>query len=178
MKLTKVEIEAFRSIRKCQTLHIDPTVTVLIGANDHGKTNLLEAIRCLNSDRPFTEKDKNWDTDDPSKVKASYYFTLDPDEITRIVGMLEAEHRKPPADGAKPADETRTETVFNAPSDLEKWILVRSGVGGRYAWIEPAGVFKDKAIVDFINSRLPRVELFEPVASNIKDSISLIESAS
>ena len=35
--------------------------TVVLGANDHGKTNLLNAIRTLNDDCGFTSEDENWD---------------------------------------------------------------------------------------------------------------------
>ena len=45
MRLVKVEIEGYRSISNRLSLHLDPSVTVVLGANDHGKTNLLEALR-------------------------------------------------------------------------------------------------------------------------------------
>jgi len=177
MKLTKIEIEGFRSVRECQTLHIDPSVTVLIGANDHGKTNLLEAIRCINGDRPFTEKDKNWDTDDPSNVKTTFYFTLDPEEIKEIQELAVAEIKKQPADSTKPPAETTKDGIdVPAPSELEKCILVRSGLAGKFVWLRPGNSILDyKPVLDYMNNHLPRIELFEPVASNIKDSISLAE---
>ena len=53
MILRKVSIRGFRSVRELQELHIDQFVTVLIGANDHGKTNLLDAIRALNTDYEY-----------------------------------------------------------------------------------------------------------------------------
>ena len=43
MKLASVEIENFRAIEKL-TLALDPRLTVLHGANAHGKTSVLGAI--------------------------------------------------------------------------------------------------------------------------------------
>ena len=43
MKLASVEIENFRAIEKL-TLALDPRLTVLHGANAHGKTSVLDAI--------------------------------------------------------------------------------------------------------------------------------------
>ena len=43
MKLKAVEIENFRAIEKL-TLSLDPQLTVLHGANAHGKTSVLSAV--------------------------------------------------------------------------------------------------------------------------------------
>lgn len=41
---------------------LDGRVTVILGANDHGKSNVLGAIQHLNPDEPFDhERDLNWD---------------------------------------------------------------------------------------------------------------------
>ena len=62
MKLTKVEIAGYRSISKKILVHFDPNVTVVLGANDHGKTNLLDALTHINQDTTFdAERDLNWD---------------------------------------------------------------------------------------------------------------------
>ena len=44
MKLSSVEIVGYRSFSKKVVLNLDPTVTIIIGANDHGKTNLLKPL--------------------------------------------------------------------------------------------------------------------------------------
>ena len=61
MKLTTVFITGYRSIRDRQNIEIDELVTVLIGANDHGKSNVLHALRALNAEGRFGEDDRNWD---------------------------------------------------------------------------------------------------------------------
>jgi len=45
MILTKVTIDSFRTLISPQNIVIDPKMTVLIGANESGKTNLLHAIQ-------------------------------------------------------------------------------------------------------------------------------------
>jgi predicted ATP-dependent endonuclease of OLD family len=63
MKLLKVVIEAYRSIRERMTLIVERDVTVVLGPNDHGKTNLLSALQHLNVDHPFDpDNDLNWDS--------------------------------------------------------------------------------------------------------------------
>lgn len=62
MKLQKATIEAYRSIRNKMVLIVEPNVTVILGPNDHGKTNLLGALLHLNSDQHFAESDLNWDS--------------------------------------------------------------------------------------------------------------------
>ena len=61
MKLRRLTLTSYRSVKKEEVLLTDEKVTILIGANDHGKSNLLSAIQCLNDDQAITEEDKNWD---------------------------------------------------------------------------------------------------------------------
>ena len=62
MRLTRVEIEGYRSIGRKVDIRVERDVTILIGANDHGKTNILSAIEHLNPDKQFApDTDLNWD---------------------------------------------------------------------------------------------------------------------
>lgn len=74
MKLTKVVLKGYRSIKQEATLLVDDRVTILIGANDHGKSNLLEAIRCLNDDNRISPDDRNWDMPEDSTVEIRWHF--------------------------------------------------------------------------------------------------------
>jgi predicted ATP-dependent endonuclease of OLD family len=52
MIVSKVGVKAYRSIHQLKYT-VDPKITVLIGANESGKTNILRALESFNSDTPF-----------------------------------------------------------------------------------------------------------------------------
>ena len=57
-------------------LHLDGRVTVILGANDHGKSNILAAIAHLNREMSFSEDDINWDLIDKAPVLPELRFQL------------------------------------------------------------------------------------------------------
>lgn len=57
MLLTKVTIDSFRTLISPQEIVIDPRMTVLVGANESGKTNLLDAIHCLSLNTDYKNED-------------------------------------------------------------------------------------------------------------------------
>ncbi|ABS63299.1 hypothetical protein Plav_1680 [Parvibaculum lavamentivorans DS-1] len=80
MRLTKVQIKGYRSFKAKTTILLDNHITVLLGANDHGKTNFLSALEHLNVDHPFEEeRDLNWDEDADSGEFPSITYTLKPE---------------------------------------------------------------------------------------------------
>lgn len=54
MRLLKAKISSFRSIADT-TLVVDPKVTILVGPNEGGKTNILRALESLGPDKEFVE---------------------------------------------------------------------------------------------------------------------------
>jgi predicted ATPase len=62
MLLSKLKVKNFLSVNGECELPIDGRVTVLLGANDHGKSNLLRALEHLNRDRPILSEEENWDS--------------------------------------------------------------------------------------------------------------------
>lgn len=85
MKLKHVTISGFRSVKGTENLLIDDKVTILIGANDHGKSNLLEAILRLNDDKPITADDKNWDLADDKQPRIEWHFIIESNELEGFV---------------------------------------------------------------------------------------------
>lgn len=74
MLLSQMEITDFLSIKGTLPIDLDKKVTVLLGSNDHGKSNILRAIEHLNADEPIVEDETNWDaTEDPA---ISFTFSL------------------------------------------------------------------------------------------------------
>jgi predicted ATP-dependent endonuclease of OLD family len=104
MKLKQVRVDGFRSVKERVKLFIDPKVTILIGANDHGKTTLLEAIRCLNDDKALTAEDENWDSIDQGRPVLEFDFELDEEESKQLMemadGIAKKEHEKKVAEAA------------------------------------------------------------------------------
>lgn len=87
MKLERVVIRGFRSVRDRAELVIDGGVTVLIGANDHGKSNLLSAILALNLDYPLAEEERNWDSEDPENPYIEWHFRLSAEEVEKFSSL-------------------------------------------------------------------------------------------
>jgi predicted ATP-dependent endonuclease of OLD family len=77
MRLTRASIEGYRSIRECLHLQFDERTTVILGANDHGKTNVLHALLHLNPEHGFdTDGDLNFDLEDRSGEFPALAYTL------------------------------------------------------------------------------------------------------
>ena len=75
MLLRSVEITDFLSIKGSTKLLLDKTITVLLGSNDHGKSNLLKAIEHLNDDRPIKQDEVNWDAAGTASLDFSFKLT-------------------------------------------------------------------------------------------------------
>lgn len=54
MKLLRARISSFKSILET-TLSVDSKITVLVGPNEGGKTNVLRALECFSPDKQFSE---------------------------------------------------------------------------------------------------------------------------
>src|SRR5436309_3811714 len=75
MILSLVEMTDFRSIKGTIKLDCDRKVTILLGSNDHGKTNILKAVEHLNDDVPIAEEEANWDADGSPAISFSFALT-------------------------------------------------------------------------------------------------------
>ncbi len=116
MRLVNVAIEGYRSIRGRLEMTLDPRVTVLLGANDHGKTNFLAALRHLNADAQFEAEDLNWDMADRAETLPAVRYELDLNEeekerLSRIDAgeRLLAAAQEVRAERAEELDELQTE---------------------------------------------------------------------
>jgi hypothetical protein len=59
MLLTEARISGFRSFRRAVDIFFSARTTILIGPNDHGKTNVLLAVDKLSPDKEFAPSDVN-----------------------------------------------------------------------------------------------------------------------
>src|SRR5262249_54292475 len=76
MRLKEVRIKGYRSVRNQIRVLIDEKMTILVGANDHGKSNILRAIQNLNDESPFTQDDVNWDSEENDSPQVEWDFDL------------------------------------------------------------------------------------------------------
>jgi predicted ATPase len=229
MKLKQVRVDGFRSVKEQVRLFIDPKVTILIGANDHGKTTLLDAIRCLNEDRTLTTDDENWDTVNQGKPILAFDFALDEEESAQLKALAhhvaEKEHTPKMADaaastppiivGAVPPptpsglvitaselplvtgglitsdlasvapsglDITGAKATVSAPrvewdyvqNPLPVVIKFRKTVGQPLVLQPDSFLQKIPAAIDYLKKRIPRIELFAPVAQ-LMDTVTLAQ---
>ena len=85
MVLKRITIQDFLSIRGEVAVDVDKKVTILLGANDHGKSNILRALTCLNKEQAITEDDRNWDAETAPSI--SFDFKLNSEEQSELLRM-------------------------------------------------------------------------------------------
>ena len=196
MRLKQVAVAGYRSIRNPTTLVVEPGVTVILGPNDHGKTNCLNALLHLNGDHPFDEEaDLNWDSADcfadlPSVVAQ---FVLYPEEVSRVIAAENPKnesHNNEVMRKRAARAESAAEDAPDAPAagegddeiyemltaqDLESCVVVRrDGVKGELQIVHPVTMYQ--TTTELIRSMVPRFELIDPV-DKLSDSVTPEELA-
>ncbi len=167
MKLKKVVIKNFRSVRERIEVDIDPRVTAFLGSNDHGKTNILEAIRFLNDDPKMTAEDVNWNVppaDLGTQPEISFHFRLTDDEQDRLDGL--------------PQPPQTPNSAAITPTERREWlrdgcvVFARRGYSGALH-IEglPDSTPANQPAASLLRSMRPRVEPFLPPQEKLPDSI-------
>jgi AAA15 family ATPase/GTPase len=84
MILSRLRVKNFLSINGECDLPLDGRVTVLLGANDHGKSNLLRALEHLNFDTPIRSEDENWDS---KGARLDFIFTMSEQDVESITQL-------------------------------------------------------------------------------------------
>src|ERR1051326_6886035 len=78
MFFRKMQLTDFLSIKGTLAVDIDKRVTIVLGSNDHGKTNLLVAMQHINEHQPILTEEANWDS--TSEPRLDYEFEFSEDE--------------------------------------------------------------------------------------------------
>lgn len=90
MRLKKVEIKNFRSIEDV-TIHFDPRCRILVGINESGKSNILDALSMLSKEKTPSKQDKRMVSPDEAPIREAYVhfvFSLEDDEVDTIVKYI------------------------------------------------------------------------------------------
>ena len=79
MELKKIEIHGFRSIEEMEILFDNTNYKILVGKNESGKSNILNALNLLSGDVKFEEGDKKKKYEKDAYIM--FYFDLNKNEI-------------------------------------------------------------------------------------------------
>lgn len=178
MRIKRVEIEGYRSIKGKIELHVEPNVTVILGANDHGKTNILTALLHFNEGMPFDlEKDVSWDVQkkDPQAFpRLMVEVELDLAERKEILEQ-ELNIRKAQPARAVPDGPIGSFVIELGPDltieEIAQTVRYeRKGVGTEIAWSGYDG-FDKAAVQAVLQYNRPRIELIQPL-NHLSDSIN------
>lgn len=173
MKLKKLILKGYRSIKSEEQLLVDDRITILIGANDHGKTNLLWAIKSLNDDTPIIPDDRRWDLPETATIEIRWHFVA----TEPVLKKLRALSKKPraPANPAPeapaPVDAPTPEQTF-ALSDNQEIVFARESVSNKVRVVALPVEVPISAEANVLALR-PEVELFAPPSTNVTDQVSL-----
>jgi len=77
----------FLSIKGTLPIDFDKKITILLGSNDHGKSNILRALEHLNDDVPITEDEVNWDADGLPSLFFTFSFTKSETEEWKTLSL-------------------------------------------------------------------------------------------
>ena len=173
MHLKRVEIERYRSIGEKVEIHVERDVTVLLGANDHGKTNILSAFRHLNTGRDFdAESDINWDRQEsPEEFPCiTFYFQLENSERRALAEFVDEESAEDEEDENPESAET-LQDVTEIPEELIVEVKGRNATRSYRAGKMPCSVLEE-----FIEASeyLPRMEIVRP-QEQIPDAVTFSE---
>lgn len=124
MRLTRVTIKDFRSIQSLD-LFVEEDLTTLVGANEHGKSNILYALRLLDPSVDFQiEQDSRIEnTGKQLKPNIKFYLSLDAKDREKI--MKQAQSLFPSmstknSDGTtNQSPPTKTYKMRDIPEDIE-----------------------------------------------------------
>lgn len=166
MILRKVTVSRFRSIRNSCEVAVDGRVTVLLGANDHGKSNLLLAISHLNYDNPFAVDDLNWDVPESESkkspsIKAIFELNdLEQEDIHREVIFYTEEYNKNNPEHI----EFLFESLLSPQLEVE-----RNGIPGVLSYNGTPYADLPPNVQNLIKTHQPRFELFTQFSGDVQD---------
>ncbi|MFA5773152.1 MAG: AAA family ATPase [Candidatus Paceibacterota bacterium] len=142
LTLKSIRCQSFRTIND-DSLDVDEKITVLVGANESGKTNLLEAIEFLDADKELTESDTKINSEYSRKnylPNVIYEFELSEellDKLKRYARFFEKHNRITITREGNDEDETYLDTpngqgfqyveIYKNISEVEQKLQTKNG---------------------------------------------------
>lgn len=199
MKLEKIAIYNCRSIKET-SLPIDKTLTALVGANEHGKTNLLWAASLLNFKTAIKASDRRVDknpigsgTQPPSYVQ--FQIGLSPEEQAELEATVNGvpevpteapvENTEPPSKEEGAATEAQADAavtvpaktpppaaVYKAPERLSLKVEYKDGKSNLYSVLGITDVKVHKQVFTFLSTKLQsKIFFFDTFEDRLKHRI-------
>ena len=187
MLLSAATISGFKSFRKPVEILFSERTSVLIGPNDHGKTNVLLAVERLAPDKQFAREDVN-DRTNEDAAHITYQFSLTDAELTAIDSgirpLLEQELNGIAEHLTAPRTQTMGELAALTESPIQRWVkniqntrkieFVRH-VGRSLELCAPALVENARvALFSVLSPLVPKVLLFSAgILRQLPDTVTL-----
>jgi AAA15 family ATPase/GTPase len=148
MKLDKVEITNFRSIKKV-TVSFEPSCRVLVGINESGKSNVLKALRLLSEDYTPSRKDDVRESlpDEETITEAfvKFFFRFEKPETDALYTTISskiASSVKDPEIVSIDGTATKLKTLCNQRTDTRYYVdLIKETKSCRYVSFTQDTVF-------------------------------------
>ncbi len=179
MKLIKLEIYNFKSIGYA-ILPVDEKITTLVGANEHGKTNLLSAFTLLDFKTPIKESDKriskNSNSANEDKTKIIYEIVLSEEEVEELQNELRSVNsasKSSNGENQKTTESKTTKIGVKVLQNIKFQIGYHDGQINTNQIIEPASIEdseKDK-ILDYLRKSKCGIFYFETFKEGLKHRI-------
>ena len=186
MRLVGVQIEGFRSIADVADITLRRELTCLIGANEHGKSNILRAINLLDEGQ-FEEFDKYEGSRSAAHPRVTFELLLSRPDAKGLTQAIREELQNLPDDDQPGTSKTRR--LFSdaidrlTHGDLDRCQLRLEADDSRHL-IAGGVIFRfgsaslpesrKRRIQLWFEQQVPRVQLFE-ATDELVDSISLHE---
>lgn len=191
MHLKAIEIISFRSINAEISVKLDPHMTVLVGANDHGKSNVLLAASMLDANRSVTPDDlyrgnKPAEPASSHRPRVDFVFQFEDSELRNLVNRLVnyrfnksdswTEEKEAEAKKALRTDPTIVDYLSVEPVRLYKTPLTKGfAVDVSLEKLpEPVRSFARWSLADIVKNSAPRTLYFD-VAPALPDRITVEE---
>lgn len=178
MKLTRVKIKDFRSIVSLD-LRVESDITTLVGANEHGKSNILRAVALLSTDVSFDiQKDKRIDSNAKAHYPIlNYHIKLEHSERKDIQNLVQDKY---PATSVQNEDGTTTTgkpekevKLKDVPEEVVYTLYVKEEDEKSYYRISAADEDVRDAIYEYITDEMrSRIIYFDEFNDRLESVIS------